>query len=148
MSTVVAGILSLCFLIKQLHRLKRKSTLVSKYLWIADSFSSCFHYCHFMQIMHVNHYHNHLVWNTIIYVVFHIRNINSVCLPLPVEPDEKLHSIFFMCDNKINWIPQLFRNRERKYFKRSWSKRIGKQFSPTVISCLTAQQFSTNYLLL
>lgn len=33
-----------------------------------------------------------------------------------------------MCDNKINWIPQLFRNKELKYFKRSWSKiRIGEK---------------------
>lgn len=81
-----------------------------------------------MQIVQVNHYHNRPVWNTIICVVFHVRNINSVFLPLPVVPDEKLHTIFFMCDNKINWIPQLFRNKELKYFKRSWSKiRIGEK---------------------
>lgn len=50
-----------------------------------------------MQILHVNHYRNHPVWNTIICVVFHMRNINSVCLLLPMVPDEKLHSIFFLC---------------------------------------------------
>lgn len=97
-----------------------------------------------MQIRQVNHYHHRPDWNTIICVLFYVRNINSVCLSLSVVPDEKLHTIFFMCDNKINWIPQLFRNKELKYFKRSWSKiRPGKQFFPTVISCLTAQQFST-----